>query len=72
MLSCTYYRRSITSTTPQDQVKALEKIGDAVAGGIKQEVIQPEPPDMTINIARLVVSCLHAWHLDPLLDRYMY
>ena len=70
-MSYTYNRRPSANTTPQDQVKALEKIGDAVAGGLKQEVIQPEPPDMTINIARLVVSCLHAWHLDPLLDRYM-
>ena len=70
-MSCTYNRRPSANTTPQDQVKALEKIGDAVAGGLKQEVIQPEPPDMTINIARLVVSCLHAWHLDPPLDRYM-
>ena len=45
-----------------------QAIGQAVSGGQKQEVIQPEPPTMIVNIARLLVSCLHAWNLDPDLD----
>ena len=43
-------------------------LGDAVAG-VKSEVIKPEPPDTTINTARLLVSCLHAWNLDNTLDK---
>ncbi|XP_019855598.1 PREDICTED: WD repeat-containing protein 7-like [Amphimedon queenslandica] len=54
--------------SPREQAKALEKIGDAVAG-VKSEVIKPEPPDTTINTARLLVSCLHAWNLDNTLDK---
>jgi hypothetical protein len=50
-------------------MKALERIGDSVGKGIQQEVIQPEPLDMTINTARLLVSCLHAWNLDEQLDK---
>ena len=45
-----------------------QAIGHAVSAGQKQEVIQPEPPTMIINIARLLVSCLHAWNLDSDLD----
>ncbi len=47
----------------------MEAIGDAMVGGQKEEVIKPESPAMTINIARLLVSCLHAWNLDDMLDR---
>ena len=76
---------SKADASPSQQAKALEKIGnnnnnnnnnnvtvlligDAVAA-VKSEVIKPEPPDTTINTARLLVSCLHAWNLDQLLDK---
>lgn len=46
----------------------VQAIGQAVSRGQKEEVIQPESPAMIVNIARLLVSCLHAWNLDPDLD----
>ncbi len=58
-----------SSSMPRVQVRAMEAIGDAMVGGQKEEVIKPESPTMTINIARLLVSCLHAWNLDNTLDR---
>ena len=73
-LLCTFcpsfHRVDVSPGIPRVQVKAMEAIGDAMAGGQRQEVIKPESPTMTINIARLLVSCLHAWNLDSSLDRY--
>ena len=64
-------RAELNPPIPRVQAKAMEAIGDAVAGGQKQEVIKPESPAMTVNIVRLLVSCLHAWNLDESLDRFV-
>ena len=66
-----FCRAELNPPIPRVQAKAMEAIGDAVAGGQKQEVIKPESPAMTVNIVRLLVSCLHAWNLDESLDRFV-
>ena len=60
IINC-FSRAELNPPIPRVQAKAMEAI-DPVAGGQKQEVIKPESTAMTVNIVRLLVSCLHAWN----------
>ncbi|CAI8021219.1 WD repeat-containing protein 7 [Geodia barretti] len=56
------------NTRPETE-RAREVLGQAVASQNKIEQLQEEAPVTTLNIVRLLLSCLHAWSLDQDLDR---
>ena len=60
---------SLDSSDPgRFQEKAREVLGQAVASQTKVEQLKEEAPGTIVDIIRLLLSCLHAWNLDPSLD----
>lgn len=60
---------TLDSSTPgRFQEKAREVLGQAVASQTKVEQLKEEAPGTIVDIVRLLLSCLHAWNLDPNLD----
>ena len=57
-----------TSNQGRLQEKAREVLGQAVASQTKVEQLKEEAPGTIVDIVRLLLSCLHAWNLDPSLD----
>ena len=57
-----------TSSPGRFQEKAREVLGQAVASQTKVEQRKEEAPGTIVDIVRLLLSCLHAWNLDPSLD----
>jgi hypothetical protein len=60
--------KGMTGGSDRETERAREVLGQAVASQNKIEQLQEEAPVTTVNIVRLLLSCLHAWSLDDELD----
>ena len=61
--------QSELTTSSRDHERAREVLGRAVASQPKTEKLPEEDPITIVNMARLLLSCLHAWNLDDSLDQ---
>lgn len=60
---------SISSLRRDPVEKAREILSESMARKMKDPEMESETPAMIVNIARLLISCLHAWNLDEQLDK---
>ena len=60
---------SISSLRRDPLEKAREILSESMARKMKDPEMESETPAMIVNIARLLISCLHAWNLDEQLDK---
>ena len=68
--SSTQSSPSSVSSLRRDPVeKARELLSESMARKMKDPEMESETPTMIVNIARLLISCLHAWNLDEQLDK---